>query len=88
MSHVPISPLIASKPTETLGLDMPSSMIIPMITAVPASVIIQLMNTKSRSSVRAQFDAGNTPAWYKVGRLVSRMASEAGGIHMKTLRSV
>lgn len=50
--------------SETLGISVPSSLQIAIMTAVPASVIIDLMNPVAQSSMQSEFQAGNTPAWY------------------------
>lgn len=40
-------------------------MIGQILTAVPASVLVQLVNSSARSSIAGEFKAGNTPAWYQ-----------------------
>jgi hypothetical protein len=43
----------------------PSSLVGVIITAVPASVLVQLAQPSLRSSIASEFRAGNTPAWYQ-----------------------
>jgi hypothetical protein len=63
---VSVSALFPS-PTVTLGISIPASLRNEIITAVPASIIIQLMmNPDYRESVASDFQAGKTPEWYKV----------------------
>lgn len=55
-------------PTKTANLDNisapPRSLIPQIISAVPPTVIVELMNPSRRSSLAAEFKAGNTPSWY------------------------
>ncbi|KAI1496523.1 hypothetical protein F5X99DRAFT_66703 [Biscogniauxia marginata] len=64
IGQLSVQPL-ASHPTETLGISVPESLRAEVINAVPASVIIRLVNPQYRESVAADFAAGNTPAWYQ-----------------------
>ena len=47
---------------------MPQSLMGPLMTAVPASVILNLIGEKYRVSVQKQFAAKEYPDWYKVSR--------------------
>jgi hypothetical protein len=62
MSLAPIAP----SPTVTLGISIPDNLRHEIITAVPPSILVQLMNHSYRSSVASDFQAGNTPSWYDV----------------------
>jgi hypothetical protein len=35
-----------------------------IITAVPASILVELVNPSARSAIASEFAAGNTPQWY------------------------
>lgn len=50
--------------SETLGISVPSSLQVAIITAVPASVLVKLINPSARCSLAEAFQAGSTPAWY------------------------
>lgn len=43
----------------------PASLVGAIITAVPASVLLELAQPSLRSSIASEFRAGNTPAWYQ-----------------------
>ncbi|KAL4907858.1 hypothetical protein BDW74DRAFT_113073 [Aspergillus multicolor] len=45
-------------------LQPPSSLIKEIITAVPPTVLAQLLVPTGRSSIASEFQAGNTPSWY------------------------
>jgi len=45
-------------------LQPPSSLVYEIITAVPASVIVDLSQPSLRSSIASEFKAGNTPSWF------------------------
>lgn len=49
---------------ETLGISVPSSLQVAIITAVPGSVLVELMDSSAKASVASEFNAGVTPAWY------------------------
>jgi hypothetical protein len=55
-------------PTKTANLDNisppPRSLIPQVITALPPSVLIELVIPAQRSALASQFKAGSTPAWY------------------------
>lgn len=55
-------------PTKTANLDNiaapPRSLIGEVISAVPPSVLIDLVVPTRRASLASEFSAGNTPAWY------------------------
>ncbi|KAF7134184.1 hypothetical protein CNMCM5793_005863 [Aspergillus hiratsukae] len=55
-------------PTKTANLDNisppPRSLIPEVITALPPSVLMQLVIPSQRSALASQFKAGATPAWY------------------------
>jgi hypothetical protein len=55
-----------TRPTVTLGISIPDTLRVAIMTAVPGSVIVDLMNESRRSQVASQFAAGNTPQWYAV----------------------
>jgi hypothetical protein len=57
---------IVPSPTVTLGISIPSSLRNEIIMAVPADVIIKLVDSGYRSSVASDFAAGSTPSWYQV----------------------
>lgn len=42
----------------------PASLVGVIITAVPASILIELAQPSLRSSIASEFKAGNTPQWY------------------------
>ena len=46
-------------------LQPPASLVGAIITAVPASVLVDLAQPSLRSSIASEFKAGNTPAWYQ-----------------------
>ncbi|RDW86972.1 uncharacterized protein DSM5745_03614 [Aspergillus mulundensis] len=46
-------------------LQPPSSLIKEIITAVPPTVLAQLLVPTGRSSIASEFQAGNTPSWYE-----------------------
>ncbi|KAL4876874.1 hypothetical protein BJY04DRAFT_139056 [Aspergillus karnatakaensis] len=46
-------------------LQPPSSLVGDIITAVPPSVLAQLLLPTGRSSIASEFEAGNTPSWYE-----------------------
>ncbi|KAL4932510.1 uncharacterized protein BDV17DRAFT_288021 [Aspergillus undulatus] len=61
----------------------PSSLINDIITAVPPTVLAQLLMPTGRSSIASEFSAGNTPSWYQdlpseVKSYVLAMKSQAG----------
>lgn len=43
----------------------PHSLIGQMLSEVPMTVLLEMVNPDRRSSLASQFSAGNTPAWYK-----------------------
>ncbi|KAL5337233.1 hypothetical protein BJX70DRAFT_399876 [Aspergillus crustosus] len=43
----------------------PSSLVAQIITAVPPTVLAQLLLPTGRSSIASDFQAGNTPSWYE-----------------------
>ncbi|GFF33851.1 hypothetical protein IFM46972_04028 [Aspergillus udagawae] len=55
-------------PTKTANLDNisppPRSLIPEVITALPPSVLMELIIPSQRSALASQFKAGSTPAWY------------------------
>ncbi|OCK79490.1 hypothetical protein K432DRAFT_393859 [Lepidopterella palustris CBS 459.81] len=52
-------------PTRLGNVDPPpSSLMAAIMTGVPASVLVQLINPAGRSSIASEFKAGETPAWY------------------------
>ncbi|RJE21401.1 hypothetical protein PHISCL_06271 [Aspergillus sclerotialis] len=55
-------------PTKTANLDNisapPRSLIPQIISAVPPTVLVDLVNPARRSSLASEFKAGNTPSWY------------------------
>lgn len=55
-------------PTKTANLNNipapPPSLIPQIISAVPPTVIVDLVNPARRSSLASDFKAGNTPTWY------------------------
>lgn len=67
MGDMTFAPL-ASSPTVTLAISIPTSLRNEILTAVPASVVIQLVNSGYRESMASEFAAGSTPAWYQVCR--------------------
>jgi hypothetical protein len=46
-------------------LQPPASLVGAIITAVPASILLQLAQPSLRSSIASEFRAGNTPQWYQ-----------------------
>ncbi|KAI1490908.1 hypothetical protein F5X96DRAFT_669265 [Biscogniauxia mediterranea] len=56
---------VATRPSVTLGISVPETLRAEIISAVPASIIIKLVNPQYRASVAADFAAGNTPGWYQ-----------------------
>ncbi|KAL4804138.1 hypothetical protein BDV18DRAFT_162546 [Aspergillus unguis] len=46
-------------------LQPPSSLVTEIITAVPPTVLAQLLLPTGRSSIASEFQAGNTPEWYR-----------------------
>jgi hypothetical protein len=46
-------------------LQPPASLIGAIITAVPASVLLELAQPSLRSSIASEFAKGNTPEWYQ-----------------------
>ncbi|KAL4863445.1 hypothetical protein BDV12DRAFT_206451 [Aspergillus spectabilis] len=61
----------------------PSSLIAEIITAVPPTVLAQLLLPTGRSSIASEFQAGNTPSWYEnlpseVKSYVLAIKSQAG----------
>ncbi|KAL4945728.1 hypothetical protein BDV06DRAFT_218974 [Aspergillus oleicola] len=72
----------------------PSSLINDIITAVPPTVLAQLMMPSGRSSIASDFSAGNTPTWYEdlpseVKSYVLAMKSQAaaGDVDLNTTRT-
>ncbi|KAI9376117.1 hypothetical protein BJX61DRAFT_531079 [Aspergillus egyptiacus] len=62
----------------------PSSLIADIITAVPPTVLAQLLLPSGRSSIASEFQAGNTPDWYEdlpseVKSYVLAMKSQVAG---------
>ncbi|KAI9934381.1 hypothetical protein AWENTII_008796 [Aspergillus wentii] len=57
-----------STPTKTANLGNisppPRSLIPEIISALPASVFVQLVNPSQRSALASEFQAGTTPSWY------------------------
>jgi hypothetical protein len=43
----------------------PPSLIGPIITGVPVSILVELAQPALRSSIASEFRAGNTPQWYQ-----------------------
>ncbi|KAL4952301.1 hypothetical protein BDW69DRAFT_23593 [Aspergillus filifer] len=75
-------------------LQPPSSLINDIITAVPPTVLAQLMMPSGRSSIASEFSAGNTPTWYEdlpseVKSYVLAMKSQvaAGDVDLNTTRT-
>ncbi|KAL1963088.1 hypothetical protein VTN77DRAFT_8734 [Rasamsonia byssochlamydoides] len=66
--QIPTAASAAFVPTKTVNLnniqDPPASVFPILITAVPLSVLGDLVNPLSRSSLASEFQAGNTPGWY------------------------
>lgn len=56
------------KPTKTANLDNlpapPRSLIPQLISAVPPTVLLDMVNPARRSALASDFKAGNTPSWY------------------------
>lgn len=56
------------KPTKTANLDNlpapPRSLIPQLISAVPPTVLVDMVNPSRRSALASDFKAGNTPSWY------------------------
>ncbi|KAH8881398.1 hypothetical protein GQ53DRAFT_888442 [Thozetella sp. PMI_491] len=81
-----------TRPTETLAISVPASLQVAIMTAVPATVIIELMNPTARASVASEFAAGHTPSWYQtlppdVKSFFESMAAQlstGGGIYTVT----
>src|SRR6266487_2906567 len=46
-------------------LQPPPTLIAAIMTAVPPSVLLQLIQPTLRSSIADEFKSGNTPAWYQ-----------------------
>lgn len=65
LSLFPVSQMV-TVPTETLGIDIPSSLMGVILTAVPGSVVLQLIDPNARASVANEFQEGRTPGWYTV----------------------
>ncbi|KAH6691466.1 hypothetical protein F5X68DRAFT_188557 [Plectosphaerella plurivora] len=63
LSHFPVSQMV-TVPTETLGIAIPSSLMGVILTAVPGSVVLQLIDPTARASVANEFQEGRTPGWY------------------------
>ncbi|KAH8668541.1 hypothetical protein BX600DRAFT_510632 [Xylariales sp. PMI_506] len=59
-----ISELVPSA-TQTLAISIPSSLRQEIMTAIPANVLVSLMNPAYRTSMASDFAAGNTPSWYQ-----------------------
>ncbi|KAI9148379.1 hypothetical protein HJFPF1_12210 [Paramyrothecium foliicola] len=60
-----VSPLFPS-PTVTLGISVPASLRKEIMTAVPPSVVVQLMmNSAYRESLASDFQNDKTPSWYE-----------------------
>lgn len=75
-------------------LQPPSSLMKDMFTAVPPTVLAQLMFPTGRSSVASEFQAGNTPSWYQdlptdVKSYVLAMKSQvaAGNVDLNATRT-
>jgi len=67
-------------------LTPPQTLIGPILSAVPATVLAQLVNPAARASIASEFKAGKTPEWYAtlpsgvksyVGALNAQIASGA-----------
>lgn len=59
-------PLVPTKTVNLNNLQEPPASVLPvLITAVPLSVMADLVNPLSRSSLASEFQAGNTPGWYQ-----------------------
>ncbi|KXJ87093.1 hypothetical protein Micbo1qcDRAFT_208490 [Microdochium bolleyi] len=73
---------MAPSATATLGIAVPETLKAQIYTAIPPTVLVQLMNNSYRSSVAANFAAGSTPAWYQSlsPELQTFFASAAGAI--------
>ncbi|OCL15456.1 hypothetical protein AOQ84DRAFT_278919, partial [Glonium stellatum] len=57
---------LPAQTTRIQNYDPPPSSIVNMIlTAIPGSVIGELINPAERSSLASGFKAGNTPSWYQ-----------------------
>lgn len=69
-------------PTKTANLDNisapPRSLIPQIISAVPPTVIVDLVNPARRTSLASEFKAGNTPSWY--GSLPTDVKSYLSGV--------
>ncbi|KAH7368412.1 hypothetical protein B0T11DRAFT_337582 [Plectosphaerella cucumerina] len=63
LSLFPVSQMV-TVPTETLGIAIPHSLMGVILTAVPGSVVLQLIDPTARASVANEFQQGNTPGWY------------------------
>ncbi|KAI5920925.1 hypothetical protein F4810DRAFT_713123 [Camillea tinctor] len=64
IGQMSIQPM-ATKPSVTLGISVPETLRAEIISAVPASIIIKLVNPQYRESVASDFAAGSTPGWYQ-----------------------
>lgn len=52
--------------TPLSGVELPPLSLVGIIlTALPTSVITELLNPSARSSIASEFKAGNTPGWYQ-----------------------
>lgn len=52
-------------PTRLGNVDPPpTSLMLAIFTGVPQDVLVDLMNSDGRKSIKAEFDAGATPSWY------------------------
>lgn len=69
VQQIPTTPAGPFVPTKTVNLnnlqDPPASVLPILITAVPMSVMGDLVDPQSRSSLASEFQAGNTPGWYQ-----------------------
>ncbi|KAL2008202.1 hypothetical protein VTN00DRAFT_8184 [Thermoascus crustaceus] len=60
------SDLFPTKTANFGNLQPPPSSLVPIIiTAVPPTVLLDLVNPAARSSLANEFKAGNTPGWYQ-----------------------
>ncbi|KAH7021423.1 uncharacterized protein B0I36DRAFT_367836 [Microdochium trichocladiopsis] len=77
-----LGPMLPS-PTTTVGLSIPEVLKAQIYTAIPPSVLVQLMNTSYRASVSADFASGSTPAWYQElsPELRTFLKNVAGTVH-------
>ncbi|PYI07899.1 hypothetical protein BO78DRAFT_278752, partial [Aspergillus sclerotiicarbonarius CBS 121057] len=66
-----LKPYTITIPTKTASLNLesisppPHSVIHQVITAVPPTALAQLFVPAKRSALASEFQAGNTPDWYK-----------------------